>query len=81
MVLDEVVRRSSVTSDRNDSGVQTTKVLGTKTLKIAAETRAKVQTPTGGNRLHDDSDTDTARVTVSLNTPSGIPLRASVARR
>ena len=55
MILDKVARAPFVTSDSNDGGVQTTTVLVTETINLAADARAKVDTPTPGNGLHDDS--------------------------
>ena len=55
MILDEVARAPLVTSDSNNGGVQTTTVLDTKTINLAADARAKVDTPMTGNGLHDDS--------------------------
>ena len=42
MILDEVARAPFVTSDSDDGGVQTTTVLDTETINLAADARATV---------------------------------------
>ena len=50
MILDEVARAPFVTSDSDNGGVQTTTVLDTKTINLAADARAK-----GGVEGHDSA--------------------------